>query len=557
MADRVARRSLEAEYLQAVDEEMDAKYDAGFASAAKEAVPKQERVRSSVMRLIGANIEAEEPNGRTAIMIAAAHGLAPLVRALVCMGSEIERRDHAGRTALIWVARGESDTYIPSPVFMALGQAIPAPDDAHAAEATPPAHVGTFLQDSGGQIETARALVELRADLEARDWNGATPLIEATAQGNEPLVRALIALGADTGCANAERFTPLMLAAANADALLVRSLVELRCSLEARDSFGSTTPILVAKVVPCTDWHVCVMEILAEAGANLGAQDDRGFTAPMHAAAQGHAGLIRSLTTHRADLEARDNSGSTALLWAATYGQTSAGEALIEMGAKKDATDYTGATALIVAASQGHVSFVRTLIKAGANADAADIKGNTALNSVALTAGPLARALDELDLAGHRADAAALDAAIADLVAVSCSLVELKADLDKCDNSSNTPLIWAAAGGVLPLVEALIRLGADVCAKNEDGCTALIAAEGFDAVVGLIQQRLEETSQVPTPNTLFSPNRRAAARTRLKSLIAPRKMPRGRYLGPRKPDNRRQSQVPVELYRLSPRTRAA
>ncbi|MBO1347839.1 MAG: ankyrin repeat domain-containing protein [Hormoscilla sp. GUM202] len=51
-------------------------------------------------------------------------------------------------------------------------------------------------------------------------------------------------------------------------------------------------------------------------GASLEAQDGKGWTALMMAAAHGHAEVVQVLLEHGAELKAQDDRGSTALMMA-------------------------------------------------------------------------------------------------------------------------------------------------------------------------------------------------------------------------------------------------
>jgi ankyrin repeat protein len=92
----------------------------------------------------------------TPLTVAAERGDAAQVRELITSGVDLNERDKSGYTALVWTARN-------------------------------------------GSTEVAKALIEARADMNARDCaaNGWTPLIHAIHKNNNEMARLLIDSGAD------------------------------------------------------------------------------------------------------------------------------------------------------------------------------------------------------------------------------------------------------------------------------------------------------------------------------------------------------------------------
>lgn len=120
---------------------------------------------------------------------------------------------------------------------------------------------------------------------------------------------------------------------------------------------------------------------LLQAGADIDMTPESGETALMHAAARGHAGVVRLLLQEGADVSRRDNTGRTALHWA--------------LG--KDARPHSGC-----------VEAARVLIEEGrAAVDARDFGRHTPLHHLAFSAGGLneqnSKAAIDL-LLGHGAD---------------------------------------------------------------------------------------------------------------------------------------------------------
>ena len=58
---------------------------------------------------VGADVNAESPNGTTALMMAARGGHVEAVKLLLARGAEVNRRNQGGATALSWARRGGFD----------------------------------------------------------------------------------------------------------------------------------------------------------------------------------------------------------------------------------------------------------------------------------------------------------------------------------------------------------------------------------------------------------------------------------------------------------------
>ena len=89
-----------------------------------------------------------------------------------------------------------------------------------------------------------RALIELGADINKADDDGATPLYIATEKGHEAVVRALIEAGADVGVAAPDE-TPLFIATYEGHEAIVRALIEAGADINKAKDTGAT-PLFVA-----------------------------------------------------------------------------------------------------------------------------------------------------------------------------------------------------------------------------------------------------------------------------------------------------------------------
>ncbi|KAE8301251.1 Kinase, NEK [Giardia duodenalis] len=220
------------------------------------------------------------------------------------------------------------------------------------------------------------------------------------------------------------------------------------------------------------------VQMLANEKDCIGQRDERGMTALMHAAQQGHIGPVKLLVEKEKGL--KDKNGWTALMHAAHGNHPEVARILIphEHGRKSK----NGRTALMIAAQEGHAEAASVL--APYEEDLTDRQGNTAL-ILAAEAGHEA-VVEALDPTDDRGVTALMRAAKRnDTLAVSALIPVQKKRLAP----TGTALIQAAICGHV----AAVRLLMPYESRARDGCgaTALMkaASENHAEVVQLLMER--------------------------------------------------------------------
>ena len=262
----------------------------------------------------GADMSAQDKDGRTPLHLASFRGHVDVARMLVKLGADVSAQDKDGRTLL---------------------------------------HLALFH----GRMDVARLLVELGADVSAQDKDGRTLLHRASFHGCVDMARKLVELGADVSAQDKDGRTPLHLASSKNDSLvfsvlgtgrvlveMARSLVELGANVSAQDKGGST-PLHVA--VSNSLLHVDVAQMLVENGANISAQDKDGST-PLHVAVSSsfvHVDVAQMLVEHGADMSAHDKNGRTPLHLASSIGRADVARMLVKLGADMSVHDKYGIAA--------------------------------------------------------------------------------------------------------------------------------------------------------------------------------------------------------------------
>ena len=271
----------------------------------------------------------------------------------------------------------------------------------------------------------------------------------------------------------------------------------------------------------------------------VNARGHAGTTPLMVAAAFGDAALLRSMLTAGGDPNLRNDAGATALMWAVD--DVEKVRVLLERGADPNARSLHDSTplllatgqnasaavvrvllqhraavparALAAAAGRGDLEIVRLLLAAGAldiaDAATAALRGNCAdcLEAIAAVQSlpPLRNALLGLlpPAAGH-------------LDAIQAAL-RLGADVNARDAQGRTVLMKAVVADQLPadVVRTLLERGADVTVKTSAGDTALDFARAGaspDVVDLLVKAGATAGRRPSTPPTAFVINnsRRAA-----------------------------------------------
>jgi cytohesin len=174
-----------------------------------------------------------------------------------------------------------------------------------------------------------------------------------------------------------------------------------------------------------------------DAGTDVNAKDEYGWTSLHEAARKGHKEIVELLIAKGADVNAKDSDGRTPA--------DSSISIMIDLLRKHGGK--TGADLSIhKAAEQGNIEAVTQHLAAGANVNAKDEDSKTPL---------LHAAVD-----GHK-----------DVVEL---LIAKGADIElRCTTCGGTALGHAASGGHKEIIELLIEKGADVNAKDENSLTPL------------------------------------------------------------------------------------
>ncbi|MCJ1380086.1 hypothetical protein MMC17_003189 [Xylographa soralifera] len=324
----------------------------------------------SIVQLLlerGAYVETKDYLERTALSCATSIGNAAIVQLLLDHGADINAINPTGMTALHMAA----DAGVRTVAEILLD---------HSAKQ---AGINILLaRDEGGRMPlhyaTSREVVELfitrGAEINARDFYRATPLLEAARSKWEDVILALVELGADPRAKNNEQETMLSVLEDCNNIELLEKL--LRNGADRGDDGSGRTPL---------QWTVAFAEMRLARAVSAEQRDRFGRRGSLLGSKNKYGAEITQEIQRGSDINAKDNSGSTSLhlairRWIMTpqvHRQST--RLLLKKGANVNEQDNNGNTSLHLAASSGFLKAVQLLIEFGADSHIRNYEGCTAL----------------------------------------------------------------------------------------------------------------------------------------------------------------------------------
>jgi len=350
----------------------------------------------------------EEINGagQTPLLQAVSARNAELVELLLKVGADTRQSDLNGNSALHYAVSSRN--------IRLLKLILPAaanPDPINSEGKTP-----LLLAAENGTVDMIEALLQAGADYNSKDRRGNTILHILSLKpgyGREALVKKLASMVRDVNLRNFDDYTPLHLAARAGNLVAVRALLDAGARIDARLPDGSTV-LFFCKPVSSSS--------LIGLGADIGATNNAGHTAVVHARLQGdkerltflkrtgrfgtaprkfhlrgrETNIFKAVKDGALDdvreiiakdtkqLEFREkNLSETPLHTAVTTGNPEMVKLLVELGANVNCTNEFMRTPMHYAAAGGHLDVVKILHAAGANLQAVDFRGSTPLHDAA------------------------------------------------------------------------------------------------------------------------------------------------------------------------------
>jgi ankyrin repeat protein len=328
----------------------------------------------------GANVNAQNKDGRTALMIAYMFdGIEESIRALLDAGANLEIENRQKQTVIYDAVRRASqydDIFWLDMLF----EDERTPNVNHQDERgnTP---IMTAIDSAG--LECIQYLISKGADLEIYNNNEMTPLFYAIEKMFRPGVFELLDLGAKTTI-NISGFNKhALIVALHEDPEEISGIVsdildkttDVNIVDESDDGMDDSPLILAIR----NEFGMDIIERIIEKGANVNYKNQEGDSALLEAVYANNSALVKSLVDKGADVNVQNQDNYTPLLIAAEDGSLDIVETLIDAGANINYEREGGDTALLNACRQGQAEIASLLLRKGANPNVEDANGQTPL----------------------------------------------------------------------------------------------------------------------------------------------------------------------------------
>ena len=377
-----------------------------------------------------------------------------------------------------------------------------------------PLHLVSHGQNVNENSNVTRLLLQLGMDVNARDKHLATPLHFATSNGHLETALALLDHGADVNAQNADGKIPLHLLGVSLGTYedtchsLARLMLERGADVNARDK-NQATPLHSVSYIPRLE----PARVLLDHGANIHAKNAQGQT-PLHSVSQhvnkfpslSETALVELLLSRGADLNARDNDQATPFLLLSPIWNPRTTEILIKKGADVNVVNILGQNAwhcvsqnphldrwwcgslfkllrgvdmsgrdndertpLHLASYYGQVEVAEALLEHTVQVNATDIWGHTPLHQVTL-------GIANYDYKSSITDRRDQRRHPGRVIRLSQLLLEHGADVNAQNKDHDTPLHLASSLRLHEMARLLLKHGAKVDLENLEGKTPLQVA---------------------------------------------------------------------------------
>ncbi|RTE78842.1 hypothetical protein BHE90_006669 [Fusarium euwallaceae] len=323
-----------------------------------------------------------------------------------------------------------------------------SPFDAKGAEGETALH----LAAANGLVQAATSLIKAGANVSEPDNEKQQPLHKACSRGSVEIVNLLLEHDANTQIAEQDGWSPLHFASRRGHTEVIQALLaQDKTNIDATEALESWTALHLAVYYGYGD----AVSALLKKGANVGIQDNDGWTPLMTATNQKHDKIVEELLNQTGDreLDTRCKSGYTPLLMASMNGLSTIARLLIKAGADCNVkSTSSNSTPLMCASCWGYRAIVQALLDPSGRTDVniQDEEGWAALHFASQR--------------GHSK--------------VVMLLLQYQANVELLNDDKQTALHVASENGNEDVVKLLLDAGANVDAADKDKETALHLASG-------------------------------------------------------------------------------
>ncbi len=188
----------------------------------------------------GADINAKDKNGITALMLASSDGYRDIVKLLLARGADINAKNNNGETALAI----SSDKEVKA-LLREHGQPITPADLFYAARI--------------GDLDAVKSYLDKGIDVNAKGKEGLTALIEASQEGKKETIELLLSKGADINAKTDYGLTALIGASQEGRQDVVQLLLTKGAEVKIKNQYGESALSVASKM-----GHKDVVELLRQ-----------------------------------------------------------------------------------------------------------------------------------------------------------------------------------------------------------------------------------------------------------------------------------------------------
>lgn len=375
----------------------------------------------------GANVNFKGRDGKTALHWASINGDEFIVELLLANSAEVDVKDGTGITPLhiaaaygdkiitdILLSKGASvsirDKFGQTPLHKAAQKGFKVDEIVEEYDLLKAIWPDDFKRDKQRERDygkVARVLLANKADINVKDNFLDTPLHKAALTGNKYLVKIFLDYGADINARDYVGATPLVCASVHSPAAytveekkeIIELLLAKGAEINSKDNQGETPLHLSINY----GFSKSSLDLMLSAGADIHAKDNNGYS-PLHYAAgagfsrfsapdKGEESVVRRFIEKGADVNAKSSSGRVPLHFAAVFGYGGIIQILLDNGADVNVQDEVlGWTPLHEAVFNYRDSVpysyqpdryqitMDLLLQHGANVNIRDKKGSTPLH---------------------------------------------------------------------------------------------------------------------------------------------------------------------------------
>ena len=309
----------------------------------------------------GANLNAADPHGATALMKATQNGHFEIVDFLIKSNAEVNTTDSKGSTALVYAAKyGHNEV-------LQLFLSSPWPSAGCSLDTT--AREALVVAAKEGHLDIMETLINSQT-VEVNKpcgLSGELALCTAAHQGQLGSCQILLKGGADANVVNEKNLgqSPLFLAVQEGHYAIVDLLLNNGATIDVdgNPDHHHQSPVALA----AAEGHVGVLELLLTRKADKEATDQDHLTPAAHAVIRGQTRTLDLLIKAEANIHTKDKNQRTLLHHAAVVkNNVKLVEMLMESGLDIEAMDKDGIRAIDMAIGHGNEVMVASLLRKGA-----------------------------------------------------------------------------------------------------------------------------------------------------------------------------------------------